>query len=98
MFQSRLNPHELLRREQCNEGYLWFAAYDNDMLDSHYEKQYTSKAKEQRCLKIQGFELIVVDRSLALFPSKESSVFVKLYLVKFNSLLDMSLIKNRVPK
>jgi hypothetical protein len=63
-FQSRLNPHELKRREQLMSGLLWYAAYDMDINEGSFVEllnrcNYKRQSQEQRSLKIIGFKVAV---------------------------------------
>jgi len=92
-FMSRLNPHELLRREQAMDGALWYAAYDGDMLEGAFERRYGGH-EEQRSLRIQGFGLGVSEGELAIAADSDASTFVKLYRITINQLLDLAILKN----
>jgi hypothetical protein len=36
-FKSKLNPHDLVRKEQLAEGFLWYAAYDEDLNSESFQ-------------------------------------------------------------
>ena len=57
MFKPKLNPHELIRKRQLVEGLLWYAAYDEDVLLTHFKEELLKsndfeEPQEERPLKI----------------------------------------------
>ena len=46
-FLSRLNPHEILRREQRLSGYIWYASYGEEIFNID-----DVKSLEERSLKV----------------------------------------------
>jgi len=88
-FMSRLNPHELLRREQAMDGALWYG----DMLETEFARKYGTH-KEQRSLRIQGYSLVLSEGELAIIGDSDASAYVKLYRITINQLLDLAIQKN----
>jgi hypothetical protein len=60
IFQSKLNPHELRRKEQALQGLLWYGAYDEDLNPSHFKniishqdhRKSEEEQQEERYLKV----------------------------------------------
>jgi len=65
MFRSKLNPHELRRKEQAAQGFLWYGAYDEDLNPSHFKnlishqdhRKSEEEEQEERYLKVLGFRV-----------------------------------------
>ena len=61
-FKSKLNPHDLIRKEQLAQGYLWYAAYDEDINTQQFQKllqqaQVNDKIVEDKYLKTLGYKV-----------------------------------------
>eukprot|EP00347_Sterkiella_histriomuscorum_P015677 403356113 len=112
-FTSCINPHQLKRKDQLANDYVWYAAYDEDLLNNQMLQKILNCSDstyplEYQSLKVDSFEVIFLEPKFAYLQKKHvklffwlsnilqnSHVLIKAFLVSFQQLVDICVIKNK---
>ncbi|CDW74321.1 UNKNOWN [Stylonychia lemnae] len=110
-FVSNMNPHYLKRRDQMLNDYVWYAAYDDDLLNDNMLRNIKKCGDktfplEFQSLRIESFEIVFQEPNFIYLQKKHvkysclinyqnAQVLIKAFLISFQQLVDLCVIKNR---